>query len=220
LDFLLAGALLFVDAGLVEVGFVFADLSLADAGFAPVTSFFGVTFALEAFLPPVLALTAELLALAAFGLDVEGAFFLSDVLAAEGFAFTGVLVLTEVVDFAAFEDVEGVSGFLAVLIFFLGAPAPAFSLEAFFGTEDLDVAVFFLVLVEVLVVTFSLVLDFGVLFLAVLEAEAVESSSGLTLGANLTLPDGPLGKTKIFLSSPDFKAREIFETTDGVISIP
>ena len=79
LDFLLVGALLLVDAGLVEVGFVFADLGLADAGFVPVASFFGVTFVLEAFLPPVLALTAEPLALAAFGLDVEGAFFLGDV---------------------------------------------------------------------------------------------------------------------------------------------
>jgi len=223
LDFLLAGALLFVDAGLVEVGFVFADLGLADAGFVPVASFFGVTFVLEAFLLPVLALTAELLALAAFGLEVEGAFFLGEVLAAETFAFAGVLALTVVVDFAAFEDVEGVSGFLAVLVLFLAAPAPAFSLEAldvFFGTEDLEVTVFFLVLAEVLVVRFSFVLDFGVLFLAVLEAEGVESSSDLTLGANLTLPEGPLGKTKMCLSSPDFKAREIFETTDGVISIP
>jgi len=215
LDLLLAGALLFVDAGLVEV---FADLGLADVGFVPVASFFGVTFVLETLLLPVLALTAELLALAAFGLLVEGAFFLGAVLAAEGFAFAGVLALTVVVDFAAFEDVEGVSGFLTVLAFGFTAPAPAFSLEAldiFFGTGVLGVTVFF----EVLVVTFSLVLDLGALFLAVLEA-GVCSSSDLTLGANLTLPDGPLGKTKMFLSSPDLRAREIFETTEGVMSMP
>jgi hypothetical protein len=76
LDFLLAGALLFVDAGLVEAGLDFADLGLADAGFVPVASFFGVTFALEVFLPAGLALVAELLALTAFGLDVGDGFFL------------------------------------------------------------------------------------------------------------------------------------------------
>ena len=74
LDFLLVGALLFVDVGLVEAGFVFADLGLAGAGFVPVASFFGVTFALEVFFAAGLALVTELLALAAFGLDVE-AFF-------------------------------------------------------------------------------------------------------------------------------------------------
>ena len=71
LDFLLAGALPFTDVGLA-----FADLGLADVGFVPVASFFGVTFALEVFLPAGLAFVAKLLTFAAFGLDTEDVFFL------------------------------------------------------------------------------------------------------------------------------------------------
>lgn len=73
-DFLLDGALLFVDAGLVEAGFVFADLGLVDAGFAPVTDFLGDTLALEVFLPTGLALTAAGFAFALGG-ETEAAFF-------------------------------------------------------------------------------------------------------------------------------------------------
>lgn len=66
--FLLAGAALPFDAGLVDAGF---DLGLAaaafvDGGFEPVTLFFGVTLALDAFFGPGLALGAVGLAFAVF----------------------------------------------------------------------------------------------------------------------------------------------------------
>jgi len=189
LDFLLPGARPFVEAG-----FDFVDLTLAGADFVPVAIFFGVTFALE----DLLLVGLACLAFATFTLDV---FFAGEVL---------MVFFAVVVGF----DAEGASGFFVVVGFF--APrAPAFSLEAFFGAVDLTVAPF-LVRVPAFDAAFSLALDFVVFLAAGLTAE---SSSVLTLGANLTLPDGPLGKTKMCLSSPAFRAREIFETTDGVISM-
>jgi len=45
------------------------------------------------------------------------------------------------------------------------------------------------------------------------------ASSALPLGANLTFPEGPLGRVKTFFSSPLMMARLIFELTAAVISI-
>jgi len=175
----------------------------------PIAVFFDVTLALEVFL------LAGALPFA-LGLDLD--VFLTAVFA--GVFAGGALAL--VIVFEAFTGVEGASGFLVALVR-LAAVEPAFSLEtlgtlvdAFFGAA----VVFFLpsTLFSLVLDLARSLLDLEIGALVVLEALETGGASSAFLGANLTLPDGPLGKTKICLSEPVFRAREIFETTDVVIS--
>lgn len=142
-DLLLAGALLFVDAGLAGDDLVFMDLGFADAGFVPTTDLLDVTFALEvAFLGAVLALAATGFALV-LGLDVDVAFFFGGALSARTMSFGATtndgtankhtlaaaglaFALVVVAVFEGLVDVDGASGFFAVVTFFLVAVAPAF----------------------------------------------------------------------------------------------
>jgi len=110
---------------------------------------------------------------------------------------------------------------LATVIFFagdlgLGLPARTFLAAAGFLGATLDLTAFFAVVVLgvvlatilgaggafglALVVTADLSLEAGLLGVGLFSLDEV--SAGLDLGANLTLPEGPLGRTKTPFSAP------------------
>jgi len=148
----------------------------------------------------------------------------------------GLAVLVELVAFLG-------AGRLAVAVFLAGAlvaivflaVVPVVFLTGALALALVDVAVFLAGALEAAVDRAgALALAFVVVFFATGFAAGLVSfltvltglfslvalaSSALPLGANLTFPEGPLGRVKTFFSSPLMMARLIFELTAAVISI-
>lgn len=125
--------------------------------------------------------------------------------------FAGAFALFVAAIFAFAPAVEPVTAFFAgarldaVVVFFTG-PALALPASVFFGgagflaVGTFAAAGFFLVgPVTVFVASLALVFEAGLEFSL--------AAPVLTLGANLTLPEGPLGKTKTPFSAPTVIAR-------------
>jgi len=172
------------------------------------TSFFaGTAFFAGAFLAAVLALDVAVVPVTTF---FAGARLLAVVVF---FAATGLALGLPAMTFlgAAFLTVVAL-GFAGTCVDFLTVAAALPAEAALVGLDDLVVDA--LVVVDLAAVGFEVVdlavVDFGLAVAAFLEAGlfsfAAEDSAGLDLGASLTLPERPLGRTNTPFSVPEVMA--------------